>query len=165
MTSVLLAACAPLLVVLLVVILCQGRQTSHKRREAGLSRVNAQLRELYGPLKVLTEINEGIREAAEDERGEQGGTPPMTHRKMRDVIVANADLLIETELPQPLRDFCVHVTAHECTIPSQPNHPHGQLSREFVEYVRESFTILTNEQRSLLKSVTHLSRHDSSRDG
>ena len=35
---------------------------------------------------------------------------PANHR-MRDLIFTHADLIVETDIPKPLRDFCAHVAA------------------------------------------------------
>lgn len=78
-----------------------------------------------------------------------------TNRKMRDLIVANADLLVEAGFPQPVQDLCAHVTAVEIVTAAEeakmwlaPLIPHPKDS--YVSYVRRTFATLKLEQQQLL---------------
>jgi hypothetical protein len=77
---------------------------------------------------------------------------------MRDLIVDHADLLVEPDLPQALRDFCAHVTSLEIVSAAEAEGVQeralvGHPGAPFVTYVREAFLRLKQEQRRLLAEV------------
>jgi hypothetical protein len=174
-TAAVIAASASVLVAVLVFVLNQREQIRQERRQARLTRLSSQLRELYGPLNAMVDVNERIWEALRDfelppqtERRPEAGTDSWrrwregalmpTNRKMRDLIVEHADLLVETEVPQALRDFCAHVTSIEIVIAAETkgmteppliSHP----GAAYVTYVRNCFTALKLEQRKLLRMM------------
>lgn len=159
---------------MLAFLLSQRAQIRQERRQARLTRVNAQLRELYGPLNTLVDTNEQVWGAlratvipAKEEREAGAGTSEWlrwrdqvlmpTNRRMRDLIIEHADLIIEADVPQPLRDFCAHVLSLEVAIteevegvsrPTLISHP----GSNFTNYVRHSFAHLKRQQRQLLGS-------------
>jgi hypothetical protein len=159
----------------LVFILNQRGQVQQERRQARLTRVGSQLRELYGPLHALVDVNERIWESLREsrlppqaERQPGGGAEDWrrwrdlalmpTNRRMRDIIIEHADLLVETEIPKPLQDFCAHVTSLEVLLSAEAEglneHP---LIRHpgaaYVTYVRDAFTHLKAEQQQLLRTI------------
>lgn len=171
-------ASASITVAVMVFVLNQWGQARGERRQARLERVNAQLRDLYGPLKALTDSNEAVWEAMRDSQlpavGDRraGGALPdpeargwtdwLTHalmptnRQMRNVIVGNAHLLIEPELPDPLRAFCAHVAALEVAlarsagrVPMEPTLIHHP-GRSLAEYLDASYAALRQEQEVLI---------------
>jgi hypothetical protein len=172
MSAAVITASASVLVAVLAFLLNQVAQVRQERRQARLSRVNSQLRDLYGPLHALVDVNERLWESLREsklpgqaDRRPGGGTEEWhrwrdhalmpTNRKIRDLIFANADLLIEEEFPQPLQDFCAHVAALEVQLAAEAGtarerplvrHP-GDV---FVKYVRDTFQVLKAEQRKLL---------------
>jgi hypothetical protein len=176
-TTAVISASASILVAVLAFILNQRGQIRQERRQARLARINSQLRELYGPLNALVEINERIWEElrrstvpAKDDREPGQGTDewrrwrdraltPANHT-MRDLIINHADLLLEVEVPPPLRDFCAHVAATEVAFIGT-----GEGMREralirhpgaaYVDHVRETFLRLKREQRRLLQELDH----------
>ena len=151
------------------------------RRKDRLERVNAQLKSLYGPLYALNQAD-GLAWKAFRSRTRPGspffGTvPPPTdeelrewrlwmvtvfqpiHNEMMSLITKNADLLIEDDLPDPLRLFCAHVSAYKAVFEkwskndfaehtSVMNYPTEGLSI----YLQESFRKLKSEQVRLLGS-------------
>ena len=172
MSAAVITASASIVVAVLVFILNQRAQLKQERRQARLTRVNSQLRDLYGPLNALVEVNERIWEAlrsshlpGKEDRSAAAATDdwrrwrdqalnPLNHQ-MRDIIVNHADLLAEPDLPQPLRDFCAHVASLEIVLAAESDgvseaalirHP----GAPFVTYVRESFARLKQEQQRLL---------------
>lgn len=174
MTAAVITASAGLVVAVLVYVLNQRAQVQAERRQAQLARVNSQLRDLYGPLHALVDVNERIWEALRT-----AGLPPreqresairwepwqdwMTHSlmpantRMRDLLLAHADLLIDADFPEPLREFCAHVTSYEVLL-STDSDGHGlALIRHpgtpYVEYVRDSFARLKAEQARLLSGA------------
>jgi hypothetical protein len=174
-TTAVISASASILVAVLVFILNQRGQIQQELRQGRLARVNSQLRELYGPLNALVEINERIWEEMrattlpdKDERAPGGGTgdwrrwrdkvlTPANHA-MRDLIIYHADLLLEAEIPPPLRDFCAHVAASDVVHAGPEEATRGRAlirhpGAEYVDYVRRTFTALKREQRKLLQEI------------
>ena len=170
-----IAASASVFVAVLAFILNQRGQIRQERRQARLARVSSQVRELYGPLNAMVDVNERIWEALREselppqaERQPEVGTESWrrwrdgalmpANRKMRDLIVENADLLVETEIPQVLRDFCAHVTSAEIILAAEaegiserPLIPHPGAA--YVKYVRKTFVALKLEQQQLLRTM------------
>ena len=178
MTVAVFTASASVMVAVLAFVLNQWGQARGERRQARLERVNAQLRNLYGPLKALTDSNEAVWRAMRasylpDERIRRSGVASneqdrrewngwLTHalmptnRQMRNLIVQNAHLLIEQELPEPLRTFCAHVAALEvelargaAEVPTEPaliHHPGPRLA----EYLDVAYASLKREQERLI---------------
>ncbi|MEV4180639.1 hypothetical protein [Streptosporangium canum] len=173
MQTAVITASASVIVAVLVFVLNQRGQVRQERRQARLSRINSQLRELYGPLHALVDINERIWESLR-----ASGLPSKEHRqpaapsehwrrwrdhalmpanlKMRDLIIEHADLLIEIDFPKPLQDFCAHVTSYEVFLFDEEERLGTQVlvrhpGSAYVEYVRNSFARLKAEQLQLLR--------------
>jgi hypothetical protein len=170
-----LAASASILVAVLVFILNQRAQVQQERRQARLSRVGSQLRELYGPLNALVDVNERIWEAlratrlpSQAERRPEASTADWrrwrdhallaANRRMRDLIVEHADLLVEVDFPKPLEDFCAHVTSVEIVLAAEAEglkedalikHP----GADYIAYVRDAYASLKTEQQRLLQTT------------
>ncbi|MGW4942946.1 hypothetical protein ACWEOZ_15330 [Actinoplanes sp. NPDC004185] len=177
-TPALITASASVLVAAAVFVANLIVQFRNERRQVALERLNAQLRELYGPLYAQYEVNETIwralrasglpgREirragtATEAQRAEwrlwvQEALMPGNVR-MRDAVIEHADLLIEDEVPRVLGDFCSHVASYEVVL-AQSGDRRKQFARalvphpgeEFGEYVRNSFALLKQRQATLL---------------
>jgi hypothetical protein len=177
MSAAIIAASATIVVAVLAFIFNQYSQARQERRQGHLARVNRQLRELYGPLFALSDVNERIWEALRAD-----GLPRVSDRtaetfqrdwskwrdeflmptnlRMRDLIVEHADLLAEADFPDALRDFCAHVGSCEVTLAggAAPRSGEGapptvhieHPGSEFVDYVRGSFARLRAEQHRLL---------------
>ena len=174
-SAAVITASASVLVAVLVFVLNQRAQIRQERRQARLARVNSQLRELYGPLNALVEVNERVWEALRDSglpgkavRSPSGADSDWrrwrnqalrpVNLQMRDLIVEHADLLIEPDLPQALRDFCAHVASLEIVSAAETDGVHeraliGHPGAPFVTYVREAFLRLKQEQQRLLAAV------------
>lgn len=173
--AAIITAGATILVAVLVFILNQRAQVRLERRQASLARVSSQLRELYGPLNALVDVNERIWEALREsrlpprvERRPDIGTEDWlrwrnhallpVNRTMRDLIIEHADLLVETDVPQPLRDFCAHVTSLEIVLAAEADGIKeraliGHPGAAYVTYVRDTFTYLKSEQHHLLRTI------------
>lgn len=171
-SAAVITASASILVAVLVFILNQQAQYRQERRQARLGRVSCQLRELYGPLNALVDVNERIWEKLREsrlppqaERQPDVGTEDWSrwrdyalmpaNRRMRDLIIEHADLLVETEVPQPLRDFCAHVMSFEVVLVAETQGskeasliPHPGAA--YVAYVRSTYEDLKDEQQRLL---------------
>jgi hypothetical protein len=169
-----ITASASVIVAVAVFILNQRAQIRMEQRQARLMLINGQLRELYGPLNALVDVNERLWESlretslpgrAERRPGEgndewrrwRDSVLMPANRQMRDLILDRADLLIEDHIPSPLLDFCAHVAAREVALagraegfPERATVPHP--GAYYVSYVRDSFTSLKTEQRRLLQT-------------
>jgi hypothetical protein len=173
MAAAIITASVTVIVAALVFLLNQYAQLRAEQRQSHLARVNSQLRELYGPLYALIDVNEQIWQALRS-----GGLPEKNERsrdtlatewrkwldgalmpaniKMRDLIVANGDLILEESFPEPLRKFCAHVGCCEALLSRTVqsgiadqvyiSHP----GAEYVDYIRSSFALLKSEQQRLL---------------
>jgi hypothetical protein len=158
---------------MVVFVLNQRAQVRLERRQARLVLISSQLRDLYGPLNALVEVNERLWEAlraeslpAKPDRRPGAGDPEWNrwrdsvlmrvNREMRDLILRRADLLIEDEVPQPLLDFCAHVAAREIALSGRTDGFQGRAliphpGAEYADYVRGTFNHLKLEQRRLLQ--------------
>jgi len=149
------------------------------RRKERLDRVNQQLKLLYGPLFALNRAG-GLAWDAFRTRTRPGGSffgadPPPTeadlqawrlwmltvfhpiHEEMLSIVTKNADLLIESELPEPVQLFCAHVAAYKVVFEQWRQHDfrdHASVlnypTRELGTYLERSFVGLKAEQAKLL---------------
>jgi len=172
MSAAVITASASLIVALLVFSLNQWAQIRQGRKLARLHRLGSQLRELYGPLNALVNINEVIWEGlrldhlpSQIDRSPEAGTSEWqrwrdyallpANCKMRDLIVEHADLLEGVDMPTPLRDFCAHVAALEFVVASDAEGTRqstliGHPGEPFVAYLRDTFSHLKREQQRLV---------------
>jgi hypothetical protein len=180
MTAAVISASASIIVAVLVFVLTQWGQLRLERRRARLARLDAQLRELYGPLNTLTESNEFVwRELRQtwlpDSAQRRSGMPLTSeeearwtawikqalmpaNRRMRDIILNNAHLVIESEMPEPLQAFCAHVAAFEIIL-AQGRQSSGLTSQalaahpgeRYVTYVRNAYVDLKEQQARILR--------------
>ncbi|GAA4605172.1 hypothetical protein BJY16_005282 [Actinoplanes octamycinicus] len=176
-TPAIITASAGVVVAVVVFVANQVAQLRNERRQARLTRVNAQLRDLYGPLHALVSVNERLWQAMRaaqlpDRAQRQTGSLTAEQSrewqrwlrqalmpanvKMRDLIVEHADLIAEDGMPAPLQDFCTHVASYEVhlTPPAGPARrkalvPHP--GEPFVRYVQDGFAALKAEQARLLR--------------
>ena len=180
MATAVITASASMIVAVLVFLLNRQNQYQFERRQALLARVNAQLRELYGPLHALVRVNELVWKFLRDDSvlppsGERVDAGRLGERelgawkawlshslmpanvRMRDLILGHADLIIEAEMPDPLIDFCAHVSAYEVLLLSEGksdgtagNRLIGHPGDAYVDYVDHSFAVLKARQGHLL---------------
>ncbi|MEU9048241.1 MULTISPECIES: hypothetical protein [unclassified Kitasatospora] len=172
MTAAIITASASILVAVLAFLLGQLAQIRQERRQARLARINSQLRDLYGPLNTLVDMNEQIWEAlratilpAQADRAPEAGAAEWrrwrdealmpTNRRMRDLIIDHSDLIIESEVPRPLREFCAHVLSLEVAISEELGGKYERSlithpGREFTDHVKNSFSRLKERQHRLL---------------
>jgi hypothetical protein len=155
------------------------------RRNDKLERVNQQLKLLYGPLHAINQSSQlawaAFRSRTRPGKAFFGTEPPPTpeellawrywmqtvfgpmHDEMMLVITKNADLMIEDDVPDPLRLFSAHVTVYKVVLrrwehndfseyTSVLNYPAEDLTR----YLKESFQKLKAEQRRLLGNSTSI---------
>jgi hypothetical protein len=149
------------------------------RRKDRLERVNQQLKLFYGPLYALNEAG-GLAWAAFRSHTRPsvsffGTNPPPNkeeleawrrwmltvfqpiHNEMLSIITKNADLLVEGDLPEPLRLFCAHVAAYKVVFDRWSNSDFAEYTSvvnyptsEMATYLETSFKCLKSEQARLL---------------
>jgi hypothetical protein len=180
MVPAVITASASIVVAVLVFMLNRSHQFYFERRQVELSRINAQLRDLYGPLYALVQVNEMIWDAMKDnsiipsrdsrikiqelnndsletwKTWLNNSLMPINLR-MRELIIGYADLIIENQIPNTLLTFCAHVSTYEVLLRSEGEEGltlRDALIRhpgdEFVDYFGRSFVTLKAEQARLL---------------
>ncbi len=174
MVATLITAVTTVAVAGLAYLLNQRGQLAQERRQARLLRVSRQIRELYGPLHVLVDINERIWEKLRESQ-----LPAAPHRRpdlatdnwlrwrdhalmpvnraMRDLIIEHADLVQDYDVPEPLLTFCSHVASVEVQLAAESDGLHVRSlvphpGAAYVRYVRDTFGQLTTEQRKLARA-------------
>ncbi|MDF5758096.1 hypothetical protein [Spongiactinospora sp. TRM90649] len=153
------------------------------RRKDRLDRVSRQLAEFYGPLFALMEASDRLWGEMWPRQSFAPGTPRptpsqmatwrrwMTHvymplnRRMAEIVITRADLLVEDHLPKCLEDLCAHVIGYEAVLAHWQED--GFDSADWKDhislidfprnglwpYVQHSFTTLKREQARLLAQV------------
>lgn len=153
-------------------------------RKDRLDRVNRQLKELYGPLYSLTRASKiawlGFRQKYRPGKESYWKSLPPPDKeeeaawrlwmlevfmpinlRLEKVIVENADLLVDEELPECLLEVCAHVAAYKTIIKnweaknftehaSPIRFPSGMY-----DYTEEMYHRLKKEQASLLGKLQH----------
>jgi hypothetical protein len=150
------------------------------QRKDRLDRVNAQLSDFYGPLLALVSAGESsfgaFRQKHRPDKPwifERGETPSEQKSAawrlwmvevfmplnvaIVDVITKHADLLDESDMPQPLLDACAHVAAYRAVIKQWEQGDFSELgsvinfpSPDLFLFASEGFTRLKGEQQRLL---------------
>jgi hypothetical protein len=158
------------------------------RRKDRLERISRQLSEFYGPLYALQDatgrawkempshyklpdVEPNDRQLTVDDLA--GWRLWMTtvfaplNRRMAEVVISHADLLIEDQLPECLQDLCAHVVCYEAILArwqeknfrSAERQDHLSVNfflRETLEpYAIRSFEALKQEQNKLINKVQH----------
>ncbi|WDT91365.1 hypothetical protein H0E86_08760 [Streptomyces sp. SCSIO-PteL053] len=180
MLAAMVTACASLLIAVMVYWLNHRGETRRSLREARFNRVSSQLKDLYGPLLVLTETNEkawieyrrrympadvGSVDVPLTDLGEaqwrmwvESVFAP-TAQKMREVITARGDLIIGGEMPPVVLDFCAHAATYDALLANWDvaGLRKSTLIRHpgsgFLSYVRDSYGSLKAEQAALLRAT------------
>lgn len=188
MIAAMVTACASILIAIMAYWLNHQGETRRSLREARIDRVSSQLKDLYGPLLVLTETNEkawreycrryilpigvGPTEIPLPELEEarwrmwvEAVFAP-TAQKMRDIITARGDLIIGGEMPPVVLEFCAHAATYDALLanwdgvgPSKSTLIRHPGNR-FLSYVRESYGLLKAEQALLLKVAREVGRFE-----
>jgi len=150
------------------------------QRSAQLDRVSHQLSDFYGPLYALSSaanISWGAFRATHRPRGPYWGDPsnPVSdadaaawrlwmsqvfmplNRQMRDLVVTNAQLLDEDQMPKCLLTLCAHVAAYETILTkwavedfSEHAAPVPFPRKELTEYAARGFELSKSRQQWLL---------------
>ena len=179
MIASMVTACASILIAVMAYWLNHRAETRRSQREARIDRVSSQLKDLYGPLLVLTETNErawgeyyrhyirpiGAGRAdiqlpeSEEARWrtwvETVFAP--TAQKIRDIITARGDLIIGREMPPVVLEFCAHAATYDVLLANWDGAGPSKSTlirhpgNQFLSYVRESYGSLKEEQTLLLK--------------
>ncbi|MGC4991917.1 hypothetical protein [Nocardia salmonicida] len=175
MVASLITAVTTVAVAGLAYLLNQRSQLVQERRQARLLRVSRQIRELYGPLHVMVDINERIWEklresqlpaaphrrpdlATENWRRWRDQALMPGNRAMRDLIIEHADLVPDYLVPEPLLMFCSHVASVEVQLAAESDGVHVRSlvphpGAPYVRYVRDTYGHLKTEQQKLVRAV------------
>jgi hypothetical protein len=177
LSAALITASSGVLVAVIVYTLNTLTQLRAERKRIRVDRLATQLRDLYGPLNALVDVNERLWTALHDagmpsaesrrSKGPTAQDPPLWEewytnallpisKRMRDLLLENADLLIAFEFPEEVKSFCAHVAAAEVATAS----PSFELTRKklwinhpgtpFVRYVRNSYHTLKKQHSALV---------------
>lgn len=155
------------------------------QRVERLERVNKQLSEFYGPLFAMAHASQMAWRAFRKKYRPYDGPyfdpiEPLTeddlkawrlwmetvfmpnNLQMYELINSNADLLIESEMPNCLLEFCAHVNAFKALIKKWSQNdfsehlPYVTYPRKILlEYTKESFQKLKTEQNFLIGKTRH----------
>ncbi|MFE3020918.1 hypothetical protein [Streptomyces sp. NPDC059256] len=186
MITAMVTACASILIAVTAYWLNHQGEIRRSLREARIDRVGSQLKDLYGPLLVLTETNEkawseycrryvlpvdsGPAEIpfseAEEARWRTWVEAVFAPRaqEMREIITARGDLIIGEEMPPVVLEFCAHAATYDALLADWDGAGpiKSTLIRHpggrFLSYVRESYGSLKAEQALLLKAVSEAGR-------
>jgi hypothetical protein len=147
------------------------------RRRDKLDLVNKRLNEFYGPLYVASEAGNIAYRSLLNKQGKTQSFPilddemkewmlwmttifmPLNNVREK-VIIQNAHLIIEEQMPQCLLDFVTHVVGYKAVLAKWANGDYSERRStigwppEFDLYVRRSYSALKAEQTSLLHSMT-----------
>ncbi len=158
-----------------------------KQRNDRLERINRQLNEFYGPLLALTRSSGESWQAFRKRYRPGGGSfwksdPPPTredavawrlwmttvfmplHQRMVELVLENAALIEEPEMPPCLLTMCAHVAGYQAVLKEWET---GEISvarednisivnfpgQELADYAANAFSRLKAEQASLLGST------------
>ncbi|HST05370.1 MAG TPA: hypothetical protein VLQ48_11620 [Chloroflexia bacterium] len=149
------------------------------QRNQRLERVNKQLGDFYGPLYGLIDSETAVfkefrniyrpgKHFFSDEDPPTDGDleawrlwmttvfAPINNR-MYELVLSQSDLLIETEMPQCLRDLCAHVVGYHLVIKKWESGDYSEKMSllpfpraELLQYVGDSYNALKREQARLL---------------
>ncbi|MBB5081611.1 hypothetical protein [Nonomuraea endophytica] len=154
------------------------------RRKEHLEWVNRQLSEYYGPLYGLIQASDRIFRDLSSKHsfwgdGERLATEHETkvwrlwiehafmplNRRMMEIVIGRADLLIEDHMPECLQELCAHVVGYEAMLvrwkevgsfsplrhdnASTPLFPGAALRA----YISTSFLLLKKEQEQLIRRI------------
>src|SRR5437879_4474315 len=83
---------------------------------------------------------------------------------LQELIVSKSDLLIETDMPQCLRDFCAHVAAYQTVLKKWENNDFSEHTsiinypgQKLLEYSHNSFRCLKEKQAKLIGEMSRKS--------
>lgn len=179
MIAAMVTACASLMIAIMAYWLNHKGEIRRTNRRARIDWVSSQLKDLYGPLLVLTETNEKCwieyrrrfippdgpaeiplseLEEARWRRWVQEVFAPAA-QKIQEIITTRGDLIIGGEMPPVVLDFCAHAATYDVLLTDWDgtgpakctliHHPGIRL----LSYVRESYGSLKAEQELLLKAA------------
>ncbi|MEU6869430.1 hypothetical protein [Streptomyces sp. NPDC046751] len=186
MIAAMVTACASVLIAIMAYWLNHRGETRRSLRDARIDRVSSQLKDLYGPLLVLTETNEkawseyrrsyilpvgaGATESPLPELEEKRWRTWVeavfapTAQKIQEIITARGDLIIGGEMPPVVLEFCAHAATYDVLLADWRGAGPGKSTlirhpgNGFLSYVRESYGSLKAEQAHLLQAARQAGR-------
>ncbi|MDR3452657.1 MAG: hypothetical protein P4L96_07630 [Rhodoferax sp.] len=147
------------------------------RRQDKLNLVNKRLNEFYGPLYVASEAGNIAYRSLLKRQGKDK-SDPIRDEEMKEwmlwmttifmplndirekVIIENAHLIVEEQMPQCLLDFVTHVVGYKAVLAKWAEGDYSERRStigwppEFDIYVKASYAALKAEQMQLLHSLT-----------
>lgn len=151
------------------------------QRQERLTRISRQLSDLYGPLLALADSNHQVYQELVRRHTRPSGnspfrdaTPPTEeektewrlwfttvfmpiNRRIYELVVSKADLLIEDDMPEVLLRFCSHAAGYEITIRRWESGDYSEhlsfigYPEEIRTYANDSFRLLKHEQNKLIR--------------
>jgi hypothetical protein len=145
------------------------------QRQERLTRVSRQLSDFYGPLLALSNSNHQVYQELLQRHTRPSGNPPFRdvtppteqeklewrlwfptvfapiNRRIYELIVSKADLLIEDDMPEVLLQFCSHAAGYEITLKRWEAGDYSEhlsfigYPAEIRAYATESFRLLKHE--------------------
>lgn len=147
------------------------------RRKERLELIDRMINQFYGPLYIATRAGERAHKSLKDKLGKTDLFPPNElpnervlaewrtwvqsvfvplNQVREDVILHNAHLIRETELPQCLLDFIAHASAYKAMVAKWNNGHTSEyipilgFPKEIAEYSERSYLALKAEQAELI---------------
>ncbi|MEV1246765.1 hypothetical protein [Nonomuraea sp. NPDC049750] len=192
MNTALITATASILAVGIGFLLTHWSTARNNRHRDQLARVQTQLSQLYGPMYAMTQSN-GIAYRAMRDRYDPEGlfdqrTPESmeqidknqreiyrlwmtsvlqpTSRKVCDLLLAHAHLLLDEAMPECAMKYFTHVRGYEVVLAQWEAGEYAELfslvpyPQEFTDYVAESFKTLQAQQSQLLANRRSRTSHN-----
>jgi len=146
------------------------------RRTERLNRINKQLNEFYSSSKSWVTFRTKYRS---QKRSYFSDNPPPTEEELQawrlwmttvfmpinlriyEMVVSKADLLIERDMPECLRELCAHVASYQTVLKKWENNDFSEHTslidypgRELLDYSHRSFKELKDKQSNLVGERT-----------
>ncbi len=183
LTAALITAAVTILVALIGYLVTYWNNIRLSQRMEQLNRVNKQLSEFYGPLYSIVDTGNRVFDTFRT-RYRPGvsyleGTPPPTEEELKvwrlwmstvfmprnlqlyDLIMSKSDLIIETDIPDCLKDLCAHVAAYQTLLKKWQDNDFSEHKslinfprKTLTEYALQSFKQLKSKQAKLIGEVS-----------
>lgn len=151
------------------------------QRDAKLERVNSQLRNLYGPLYALTQVEQRnwkyFRQENKPNGGYWGGAIPPTeaeakawriyisevdmprYLKMEQVILENSDLIEGNDMPDILLDLSIHIAGYKEVLHRWKNNDFS-VNTSYYNYPNSIRAYAEEHYKALKKRQSQLLGHE-----
>jgi hypothetical protein len=184
LTAALITAVVTILLALIGYLITYWNNIRLSQRTEQLNRVNKQLSEFYGPLYSIVDTGNRVWKTFRTRYRPEvvsyfGDTLPPTEEELKvwrlwmstvfmprnlqlyELIMSKSDLIIETDIPDCLKNLCAHVAAYQTILKKwQDNDFSEHLSlidyprKPLTEYAIQSFKQLKSKQAKLIGEVS-----------